>query len=75
MSRLNEIIDNHQNLDQLLSIVKHYGVSAEYVSAALIGQLNKESEESEEAEESEDEASAGEKEQLVKDLTQFYARF
>jgi len=36
VSHLTEIIDNHHNLDGLFSIVKHYGVSAEFVTDALV---------------------------------------
>jgi hypothetical protein len=36
MSQLTEIIENHKNLESLFSIVKHYGVSAEFVTDALV---------------------------------------
>lgn len=36
MSRLNEVIDNHCHLDQINTILKHYGVSAEFVASTLM---------------------------------------
>ena len=72
MSRLSDIIDNHQNLDQLFSIFKHYGISAEFISAALIEQLdqvlNKDEDNGEEADLADHEA-------LLNDMKQYYARF
>ena len=35
MSRLNEVVENHENLDKLNIILKHYGVSAEFVAHTL----------------------------------------
>lgn len=71
MSRLSEIIDNHQNLDHLFSILKHYGVSAEYLSLALINQFENEPEGNEE----ETEDNTAYSQDLVDDLNQFCARF
>lgn len=73
MSRLTDIIENHQNLDQFFSIIKHYGVSAEFLSQALINQFESQSEE-EEAEEGADDSSDCSQE-LLNDLKQFCARF
>jgi len=36
MSRLSEIIDNHDKLNRLYSILKHYGVSAQFVTTSVI---------------------------------------
>lgn len=69
MSRLADIIDNHQNLDQFFSIIKHYGVSAEYLSLALISQFESESESSE------DDAEVNYSQEFMDDLKQFSARF
>ncbi|CAM4492918.1 MULTISPECIES: hypothetical protein [Paenibacillus] len=35
MSRLNEYVDNHEHLDTINTILKHYGVSAEFVAHTL----------------------------------------
>lgn len=72
MSRLSEIIDNHQNLDQLFSIMKHYGVNAEFISTALVTQFEEAQEQSDD-EESEDTAPYSQA--LIDDLKQFCARF
>lgn len=71
MSRLSEIIDNHQNLDQLFSIMKHYGVNAEFISTALVTQFEEQMEQSED----ESEESAPYSQALIDDLKQFCARF
>jgi hypothetical protein len=73
MSRVTEIIENNHNLDQLFSIVRHYGVNAEYISAALIQQFEQESENGEDGEENKKEK--GYTQELVDDMKQFYARF
>lgn len=73
MSRLTEIIDNHHNLDQLFSIVKHYGVNAEYLSAALLRQLDEDAQN--EGEENEEKEDAAYSQELTDDLKQFCARF
>lgn len=65
MSRLTDIMDNHQNLEQLFALLKHYGVNAEFVTASLMNEFEKLKEE-----ESEEETT-----ELMEDLTQFYARF
>ena len=35
MSRLTDYVENHENLDKLNVILKHYGVSAEFVAHTL----------------------------------------
>ncbi|MBD2862181.1 hypothetical protein [Paenibacillus oceani] len=40
MSRLSEIIENHKNLDDLLSIFKHYGLNAQFVAASVVEQID-----------------------------------
>ena len=50
MSRLREIVENHEHLDDLCAVLKHYGVNAEFVTAAVVEALNKGSEEGEEQE-------------------------
>lgn len=72
MSRLTDIIENHQNLDQLFAIIKHYGVSTEYICTALILQFEQKSDQSDENTEVDDEEYSQE---LVDDLKQFRARF
>lgn len=47
MSRLTEITQNHVQLNELFSLLEHYGVSAEFVSYALIKQFERNSEDSE----------------------------
>lgn len=75
MSRLADIIDNHQNLDQFFSIIKHYGVSAEYISTALIQQFEQISEQTDGDKEASKEDSKEYPQELIDDLKQFYARF
>lgn len=77
MSRLQEIIDNHHNLDQLFSVIRHYGVSAEFVSDALLqhfeNRMNPSEDSEQEGEDSEeDKAYMAE---MIDDLKQFAARF
>ena len=74
MSRLTEIIENHQNLDQLFAILKHYGVSAEFVSATLLIEFRELQASQDEAKESEA-AEDADLAPLIEDLTQFDARF
>jgi sulfur relay (sulfurtransferase) DsrF/TusC family protein len=72
LSRLNEIITNHENLEHLFSIIKHHGVNAEFISQAILEhfQPNQEDENENSEQESDDQAK-----QLLEDLTQFNARF
>jgi hypothetical protein len=74
VSRLTEIIENHQNLDQLFAILKHYGVSAEFVSATLLNEFRELQASQDEAKESEA-AEDADLAPLIEDLTQFDARF
>ncbi|MFD2612224.1 hypothetical protein [Paenibacillus gansuensis] len=69
MSRLSEIIDNHDHLEDLFALVKHYGVSAEFVAHAMMDEF--EHQKKEENEEMEQEATH----QLMEDLQQFCSRF
>lgn len=66
MSRLTEIIENHKQLDQLFSIIKHYGVNAAFVSDALQQQFAARSE----AEEG-DAAEKAYVKDMLEDLQQF----
>ncbi|WP_373228946.1 hypothetical protein [Cohnella sp.] len=75
MSRLVDIIENHHNLDQFFSIIKHYGVSAEYISDALIQQFEQKSEQSDGGKEETKEDIQVYPQELIDDLKQFYARF
>jgi hypothetical protein len=70
MSRVNEIIDNHTNLDQLFSLIKHYGVNAQFVSESLRKEF-----EGRCGEEGEDQTEQAYAKDLVEDLKQFDARF
>ncbi|MFD2670537.1 hypothetical protein [Marinicrinis sediminis] len=40
MSRLKQITDNHMQLLELEGLVRHYGLSAEFVATALLEQCN-----------------------------------
>lgn len=77
MSRLSDIMENHENLDQLLSIIKHYGVNAEYLNTALLQRFEQEAGQNEEGEETEaeDEEMKAIPQELIDDLKQFNARF
>jgi hypothetical protein len=71
MSRLTEIIDNHENLEELFSLVKHYAVSAEFLAFSLIKQFETDNNEEVEVAEEDKQYTT----ELVEDLKQFYARF
>ncbi|CAM4346651.1 hypothetical protein L1N85_22015 [Paenibacillus alkaliterrae] len=76
MSRLADIIENHQNLDQLFAIIKHHGVNAEYISIALIQQFEQASENGDGGTEDKDtEDNKDYSQELIDDLKQFCARF
>lgn len=75
MSRLNEIIDNHQNLDQLFSIIRHYGVSAEFVSDALLKHFEERIEGEGDEEQQDSEEDKAYMAEIIDDLKQFTARF
>jgi hypothetical protein len=80
MSRLTDIIDNHENLEQLFALLKHYGVSAEFVTASLLNELQNE----ENGNDGQNDQGGGhddsqmddqQLQDLTDDLKQFYARF
>ncbi len=81
MSRLTDIIENHHNLDELVAILKHYGLNAEYIAALMIEQLENQLEEGVNAEEEANHAAADDEgeqdgsQQLLDDLKQYCARF
>ena len=64
MSRLTEIMENHENLDQLFALLRHYGVSAEFITASLLAEFQNQKDDSD------DQAK-----DLLEDLNQFNARF
>lgn len=72
MSRLSEIIENHNNLDGLMSILKHYGVNAQFVAASVIEQFDTMAGEESENKDNDD---GNENADLLDDLKQYYARF
>ncbi|TNJ66664.1 hypothetical protein FE784_08845 [Paenibacillus hemerocallicola] len=49
MNRLSEIIQNHSDLDNLVSLFKHYGVNAQFVAASVIEQFNQTSDENDDS--------------------------
>jgi len=71
LSHLTEIIDNHKNLDGLFAIVKHYGVSAEFVTDALVQRFEQISKD-EGAEKTEEETTYCV--EILDSLNQYYAR-
>jgi hypothetical protein len=74
MSRLTEIIDNNKHLEDLFAIIRHYGMSAEFVTDSLILQL----EHIGSSEDNEEEGSESDKEyaqDMLEDLKQFYSLF
>ncbi|MFD0677494.1 MULTISPECIES: hypothetical protein [unclassified Paenibacillus] len=73
MSHLTEIIDNHNNLDGVFSIVKHYGVSAEFVTDALVQRFEQIQKNDEEFEGSTEEEKVY-CEEILNTLNQYYAR-
>lgn len=75
MSRLNEIIDNHDNLDQLFSIIKHYGVNAQFVADSLCKEFENRCGENSDQEHQESKADQAFAKEIVEDLKQFNARF
>lgn len=77
MSRLNEIIDNHDNLDQLFSIIKHYGVNAQFVADSLCKEFESrcESGDAESGDTPDTQADQAYAKDIVEDLKQFQARF
>ncbi|MCZ8518111.1 MULTISPECIES: hypothetical protein [Paenibacillus] len=77
MSRLNEIMDNHQQLERLNALLKHYSVNAEFVTASLIDKLDCLSSSSSEEEEGQEEGSAAKEPnaELIEDLKRFSSGF
>ncbi|WP_282939849.1 hypothetical protein [Paenibacillus sp. RC67] len=72
MSHLSEIIDNHSNLDGLFAIIKHYGVSAEFVTDALVQRFEQiQKDDNSEAKTEEETAYC---EEILDSLNQYYAR-
>ncbi|MDF2925016.1 MAG: hypothetical protein K0R57_3930 [Paenibacillaceae bacterium] len=70
MSRVNDIIENHDNLEQLFSIIKHYGVNAQFVTESLQKEFECRCGKGEE-----EQADLAYAKELVEDLKQFSARF
>ncbi|NOU93899.1 hypothetical protein GC093_11770 [Paenibacillus sp. LMG 31456] len=73
MSHLTEIIDNHNNLDGVFSIVKHYGVSAEFVTDALVQRFEQIQKNDDESEDNTQEEKAY-CDEILNTLNQYYAR-
>jgi len=72
MSHLSEIIDNHHNLDRLFAIIKHYGISAEFVTDALVQRFEQiQNDESSDKNNEEEIAYCAE---IMDSLNQYYAR-
>lgn len=67
MSRLIEIIENHNKLDDLIAIIKHHGVNAQFIADALLQTFEKDP-----TEEDSDEANY---KLLVEDIKQYQAQF
>ncbi len=65
MSRLTEMLENHENLNDLMSLLKHHAVNAEFISKSLIDQCNKQNDEDDQQYSLD----------LIDDLHQFSARF
>ncbi|TVY00273.1 hypothetical protein [Paenibacillus cremeus] len=65
MSRLNELLENHEQLDKLVNVLKHYSVNAEFVTASLIEKFGN----------SEEDDEQGSNEELISDLKQLYATY
>lgn len=61
MSRMNQIIENHEHLEKLAALLKHYSVNAEFITASLIEKFEGEQEEA--------------NEELVSDLKQLFATY
>ncbi|MDF2959965.1 MAG: hypothetical protein K0S39_1700 [Paenibacillus sp.] len=72
MSHLTEIIENHNNLDGLFSIVKHYGVSAEFVTDALVQRFEQIQKDDDSEENSQEEKVYCD--EILNTLNQYYAR-
>ncbi|MEK8126445.1 hypothetical protein WMW72_00800 [Paenibacillus filicis] len=44
MSRLHDIVENHQQLGQLTAVLTHYGVNAAFVASSLLQAFEQEAE-------------------------------
>ncbi|AEI40086.1 hypothetical protein [Paenibacillus mucilaginosus] len=75
MSRLNEIMENHEQLEKLNALLKHYSVNAEFVTASLIEKLDCLSSSSEEEEGEEGAAAQEPNAELLEDLKRFSSGF
>ncbi|MCS7461792.1 hypothetical protein N0M98_16680 [Paenibacillus doosanensis] len=73
MSHLSEIIENHKNLDDLFAIIKHYGVSAEFVTDALV-QRFEQIQKDEDGEDKNTEEESAYCAEIIDSLSQYYAR-
>jgi hypothetical protein len=76
MSRLTEIIDNHEQIDDLFALLKHYGVNAQFVAESLIESFEQIAPEAKE-DDAEDEAEGQTNlyPELLDDLKQYMSRF
>lgn len=70
MTRLKEICENHSNLDELSSVLKHYSVNAQFVAESLIQSFEKNKSEDNEDNESEGKVNL----ELIEDLKQYIAK-
>ncbi|WP_426452247.1 hypothetical protein ACP26L_09370 [Paenibacillus sp. S-38] len=75
MSRLNEIMENHEQLERLNALLKHYSVNAEFVTASLIEKLDCLSSSSEEGEGEEGAEAREPNAELIEDLKRFSSGF
>lgn len=69
MSRVQQIVDNHKQLGELVALLKHHGLNAEYVCRALLEKCEEEMDEGKNREES------AQLQPFVQDLKQMIARF
>lgn len=75
MSRLNEIIENHENLEQLFSIIKHYGVNAQFVADSVCKEFEERCKEEDGEKSGDSQADQAYAKDIIEDLKQFNARF
>ncbi|SDC19212.1 hypothetical protein SAMN02799630_00760 [Paenibacillus sp. UNCCL117] len=66
MSRLHDIVENHEQLGQLNAVLTHYGVNAAFVAASLLQAFEQEKENEEQPEPNQD---------LITDLKQLVATY
>ncbi|WP_036745678.1 hypothetical protein [Paenibacillus sp. UNC451MF] len=74
MSHLSEIIDNHTNLDGLFAIIKHYGVSAEFVTDALVQRFEQIQKDEHSESKSDTEEETAYCAEILDSLNQYFAR-